>query len=90
MSEMVKRSRIGFAYLGNDGEISVTLERGELVIAVRDKRFTNTRFAGVVIRDQQMIDLGSALIQLGRGTTIDEIEIRCANRETFIEDKEDR
>lgn len=77
-------ARIGFGYIGKNGDLDVRLENGEVVIIVRDKRGLNTRTAGVTLRNERLIDLGKALIQIGEGTHFDEIDVGKANRTSVV------
>lgn len=75
-------ARIGFGYIGKNGDLDVRLENGEIVIVVRDQRGLNTRTAGVTLRNERLVDLGKALIQIGEGASLDEVDVGRANRTT--------
>jgi len=79
---MSEQRRTSFGYLGAKGELHVTLENGVPIIRVIDKRFANTRTAGIALSSKQMRSLGVALCSIARGEDFNEINIEGCNQET--------
>ena len=66
-------------WYGNAGEFRIEFANGRVTITVTDKRYPNTRRAGVVLENDRFRAIGETMIQIAAGVDLEKLEVPLAN-----------
>ena len=66
-------------WLGFEGEFRIDFLNGRVTLVVTDRRYPNTRRAGVVLANERLSAIGNTLVQIASGADLETIDTPLAN-----------